>query len=59
MVLSILLIAFLIIIFVIIYDIATTKNCGNCKRKNNCWAKIDAQTYKHSCEHHKKAEETV
>lgn len=59
MVLGILIIVFIIAIFVISYEIATIKNCGNCKHQNNCWSKIDAQTYKHSCEHHEKAEEIV
>ena len=54
MVLGMLIIAFVIAIFIIAYEIATIKNCGNCKHQHSCWSKIDAQTYKHSCEHHEK-----
>jgi|GEM_PF-6858842 len=58
-VLGILLIAFVIAIMVIAYEITTIKNCGNCKHRHSCWTKVDAQTYQHSCEHHEKAEEIV
>lgn len=54
MVTSILSIVFLIIICVIFYDVATIRNCNSCKHRHNCWTKIDAQLYKHSCEHYEK-----
>lgn len=57
--LGILLIAFVIAIMVIAYEITTIKNCGNCKYRHSCWTKVDAQTYQHSCEHHEKTEEIV
>lgn len=59
MVTSILSIIFLIIICVIFYDIATVKNCGNCKHEKACWAKIDMEGYKHCCDFYEKADEKI